>query len=102
MWCVSPGLQYISCVAHLQSHTQCWRPLQTRQAGTLLAPCGPELRALGSNFSTQTGTEEVTQDLQHRPRPVGDTETNTVQVRTEMRIHREGWDNSLPTLSLPS
>ena len=68
----------------------------------LLAPCGPELRALGSNFSTQTGTEEVTQDLQHRPRPVGDTETNTVQVRTEMRIHREGWDNSLPTLSLPS
>ena len=35
----------------------------------LVAPCGPELRALGSNFSTQTGTEEVTQDCQHRPRP---------------------------------
>ena len=38
------------------------------QAGTG-GPVWLVVRALGSNFSTQTGTEEVTQDCQHRPRP---------------------------------
>ena len=61
---------YISCLAQLSS-----APLLAASEGCrlgLLAPSGPELRALGSNFSTQTGTEEVAQDQHHLPLPVGE------------------------------
>lgn len=72
---VSRWLQYISSVAHYQ--LQCWRPHS--QTGGRLGLCWPRVApSWGPSGPTSVlrplRTEEVTQDLWHRPRPLGTTQ----------------------------
>lgn len=56
------------------------------QAGTG-GPVWLVVRALGSNFSTQTGTEEATQEQTHLPLPVGDCQTPARSLQLELRLN---------------
>ena len=53
MWCLQVAPVYFLCCS-LTAPVLAASQSDGRQAGTVLAPCGPELRALGSNFSTET------------------------------------------------
>ena len=82
-----------------------WWPLVAASCGSrlgLLAPSGPELRALGSNFSTGTGTEEVAQDQHHLPLPVGEHQNTTRPGQNSISGLRENmlrWEGITPLSS---
>ena len=106
-----PGLSVsVSCVAQLSpaqlrgEERGVWWPLVAASCGSrlgLLAPSGPELRALGSNFSTGTGTEEVAQDQHSLPRPVGEHQHQPL-VRSELTLRdrkHDRWDTEISPLT---